>query len=174
MEICNERWCAGEVVRSDVVWAGRRCRLCVFLKSDVDGVLPFIELLLADSMTAGASSGSIIAGAFVGEGAMLTRQRRAPVCSRSPWSIFCPWLLCTSSLFLSMYAVQSASQSLPRLSRLLVKPGMMCTVRACCVGSPRIARSAEAEEALSSPVAVWIFVMGALLFICTSGADAMK
>jgi hypothetical protein len=37
-----------------------------------------------------------------------------------------------------------------------------------------IASSAEADEALSSPVAVRILVIGASVFSCMSGADAMK
>ena len=63
-------------------------------------------------------------------GAIFTRHNLAPVCSRSPCRILLPCLSCISSVCLSMYAVQSASHSFPRLKRLLVKPGMMCPVRA--------------------------------------------
>ena len=74
---------------------------------------------------------------------------------------------------LSMYAVQSASHSFPRLSKLLVKPGMMCPVRAAD-GMVGIARTAAPVDVLVSPVAVLIVVFGASLLMLSSGAVCVK
>ena len=92
----------------------------------------------------GTSSGAGVC--CVGGPTMSTLQRRGPLGSRAPCSILSPSLLCTSSLFLSMYAVQSASQSLPKLSRLVVNPGIMWPVRARSVGIPGIASTATPVE----------------------------
>ena len=73
-----------------------------------------------------------------------------------------------------MVAVQSASQSLPRLSKLFVKPGMMWPLRASSVGIAGMARTAAPVEVLISPVAVFIVVFGALTFMLRSGACGVK
>lgn len=107
-------------------------------------------------------------------GVIFTCHNRAPDVSRSPCRILVPFLSCTSSIRLSRYAVQSSSQSLPRLRRLLVKPGMMWPVRAlsdCMVG---MASTAAPVDVLVSPVAVQIVVLGALTLMLIMGAVVVK
>ena len=70
--------------------------------------------------------------------------------------------------------MQSASHSLPRLIRLLVKPGMTCPVRACIVGMVGIANRAEADDVVASPVAVRMVAFGALVLTFRRGARAVK
>lgn len=70
--------------------------------------------------------------------------------------------------------MQSASHSLPRLIRLLVKPGMMWPVRAARVGIDGMARTAVAVDDLASPVAVRMVVDGAAVFTWSSGAPGVK
>jgi hypothetical protein len=60
------------------------------------------------------------------------------------------------------------------LSRLLVKPGMMCPMQALIVGMDGIAKTAAPEEVLYSPVAVWIVVFGAFGLIWSRGASGVK
>ena len=117
----------------------------------------------------------VVVGLEVGcGGAMLTRQRRAPVCSRSLCKILFPCLSWTSRMFLSRYAEQSSSHSFPRLSKLLVKPGMMWPVRARSDGMVGIARTAAPTDVLVSPVAVRIVVLGAWVLMLMSGAVVVK
>ena len=73
-----------------------------------------------------------------------------------------------------MHAVQSASHSFPRLSKLLVKLGMMWLVCAWMDGMARIARTAAPVKVLVSPVAVLIAVLGALTLMLSSGAVCVK
>jgi hypothetical protein len=70
--------------------------------------------------------------------------------------------------------MQSASHSLPRLSRLLVKPGMMCPVRAWRVGIPGMASTAAPVDVRVSPVAVRMVVFGTLGSKSTTGAPTVK
>jgi len=105
---------------------------------------------------------------------MFTRHKRAPVGSRMPLRISFPVLSCITICRLSRYAEQSASHSLPRLSRLLVNPGMMCPVRAARVGIAGMAKTAVAEDALASPVAVRIVVRGPAGLMSRSGASVVK
>ena len=107
-------------------------------------------------------------------GAMLTRQRRAPDVSRSPCKILVPCLSWTSSMFLSRYAEQSSSHNFPRLSKLLVKPGMIWPVRARRDGMVGMARTAAPKDVLVSPVAVRIVVLGAWTLMLRSGAVVVK
>ena len=72
-----------------------------------------------------------------------------------------------------MYATQSASHSFPRLIKLLVKPGMMCPMRALA-GMVGIARTAAPVDVLVLPVAVLIVVLGASLLMLSSGAVCVK
>ena len=64
--------------------------------------------------------------------------------------------------------------SFPRLSKLLVKPGMMWPVRARNDGMVGIARTAAPKEVLVSPVTVGIVVLGVLILMLSSGAVGMK
>ncbi len=114
----------------------------------------------------------VTVGAGCGE--MLTLHNRAPVSSRSPCKTLFPFLSCTSSLCLSIVAVQSASQSLPRLSKLFVKPGMMWPLRASSFGIAGMARTAAPVEVLISPVEVLIVVLGALTLMLRSDASGVK
>ena len=121
--------------------------------------------------------GGVFVGVDVGAGvggAMLTRQRRAPDVSRSPCKILVPCLSWTSSMFLSRYAEQSSSHSFPRLSKLLVKPGMIWPVRARRDGMVGMARTAAPKDVLVSPVAVRIVVLGAWTLMLRSGAVVVK
>lgn len=120
------------------------------------------------------TSTGCVTGVGVSVGAILTRHKRAPVCSRSPWSILFPFLSCTSRMRLSKYAVQSSSQSLPRLRRLLVKPGMMWPVRAVSDCMAGMASTAAPADVVVSPVAVLIVVLGALTLMLMRGAVGMK
>lgn len=119
-------------------------------------------------------SGVVDAAGGGGSGAMFTRHKRAPDCSRSPCRILFPCLSRTSSLCLSRCAEQSSSHSFPRLSKLLVKPGMMWPVLARNVGMEGIARTAVPSDVLVSPVAVRIVVFGALGLMLRSGAVGVK
>ncbi len=64
--------------------------------------------------------------------------------------------------------------SFPRLSKLLVKPGMMWPLRASSVGIAGMARTAAPVEDIISPVAVLIDVLGALTLMLSSGACGVK
>ena len=75
---------------------------------------------------------------------------------------------------LLMMPMQSASHSFPKLSRLLVKPGMMCPVQACRVGIGRMAKRMEALEVHILPVAMWMVVGSATVLIQRSMAAAVK
>ena len=126
-------------------------------------------------MDDGVGWGAMWVGAFVGVvvgdcvGVSYVRHNRAPACSRSPCKILVPCLLQTSSLCLLIYAVQLASQSLPRLSRLLVKPGIMWPVHAAC-GMVGMVRAGVPVNVFASLVAVRIVVVGASVLMFRSGA----
>ena len=66
------------------------------------------------------------------------------------------------------------SQSLPRLMRLLVKPGMMCPVHAAAGKCSGKAKHAKAVEIFVSPVAVRIVVGWAVRSMHRSGASVVK
>lgn len=70
--------------------------------------------------------------------------------------------------------MQPESHSWPRLSRLLVKAGMMWPKLACVEGNEGRARRAEAVEVWRAPVAVRIVVGGAAVLRWVTGADGMK
>ncbi len=72
-----------------------------------------------------------------------------------------------------MVAVQSVSHNLPKLRRLLVKPGIMCPVRAC-VGMAGNARTAAPVDVCFLAVAVLLVVVGAAWLMCRSGAVGVK
>ena len=55
-----------------------------------------------------------------------------------------------------------------------MNPGMMCPVRAASVGMEGMAKTAVAEDALASPVAVRMIVCGAAGLISSSGASEVK
>jgi hypothetical protein len=107
-------------------------------------------------------------------GAMLTRHSWAPVGSRVPLRTWLPKLSWISRWCLSRNAVQPALHSFPRLRRLLVKPGMICPVRALMVGMVGRANCAVAMEVLDSPVAVRMVVRGAKQSRLRIGAVSMK
>ena len=77
-------------------------------------------------------------------------------------------------MFLSRYAEQSSSHSIPRLSKLLVKPGMIWPVRARRDGIVGMARTAAPTEVFVSPVAVRSVVVGAWGLMLSSGALGVK
>ena len=73
-----------------------------------------------------------------------------------------------------MTAVQPLSQSLPRLIKLLVKPGMMCPVQASGGRLPGKLNRAVAVDVFISPVAVRMVAGGAVLIMCCTGAVGVK
>ncbi len=75
---------------------------------------------------------------------------------------------------LSIYTVQLALHSFPRLMRLFVKPRMMCPVRACSVGICGNKRTAAPKELFSSPVAMGMVSLGAVWLMLSSGAAIVK
>ena len=111
---------------------------------------------------------------MVSDGEIFTRQRRAPPFSRAPRMIGVPAGSLMIRWLASKWAVQPESHSWPRLSRLLVKVGMMWPTLACVVGKVGRARRADAEEVCDSPAAVRIVVGGAVVSRWVTGADGMK
>ena len=111
----------------------------------------------------GGSSGGMRVGnaATEGGGVISTRQSQAPVVSRVPVRMGVPVALRMRMFCLSKCAVQPASQSWPRLRRLLVNPGIICPWRAALLGKVGKARWAEAVEVCLVPVAVRMVVGGA-------------
>ena len=111
----------------------------------------------------GGSSGGMRVGNVATEGGVVisTRQSRAPVVSRVPVRMGVPAALRMRMFCLSKCAVQPASQSWPRLRRLLVNPGMICTWRTVLLGKVGKASWAEAVEVCWVPVAVRMVVGGA-------------
>ncbi len=73
-----------------------------------------------------------------------------------------------------MYAKQSASQSLPRLSRLFVNPGIMCPVQACGGSAAGFVSVAAAVETMRCPEAVRMVVDGPPLVMIVTGAVDRK
>ena len=71
-------------------------------------------------------------------------------------------------------AVQSASQSVPTLRRMLVKVGIMWPVHAACVGRSGRARRAEAVEVMDWRVAVQREVVGVKRLALVTGAEGIK
>ena len=107
------------------------------------------------------------------EGSKAARHNWAPVCSRGAEMMQVPAASKTCRWYRVTCAVQLASQSLLRLSRLLVKVGMMWPVWAQ-VGSEGRCRRPVVCDWSCWPVAVLIVVGVALLFTCVSGASWRK
>ena len=80
----------------------------------------------------------------------------------------------TVNVCLSMMAVQPLSHSLPRLTKLLVKPGMMWPVQASGGRLPGKLNHAEAVDVFSSPVAVRMVAGNDVLSMCWTCAAVVK
>ena len=86
----------------------------------------------------------------------------------------CPALSQTNKLCLLRDALQPLLQSLPRLMRLLLKPGMMWPVYAAAGKCSGRAKQAEAVEVFVLLVAVQIVVSWAVRLMHRRGALVVK
>ena len=110
----------------------------------------------------GSSGGMRVGGVATAEGGVIsTRQSRAPVASRVPVRMVVPAALRIHMLCLSKCTVQPASQSWPRLRRLLVNPGIICPWCAVLLGKVGRASWAVVVEVCWVPVAVRMVMGGA-------------
>ena len=99
--------------------------------------------------------------------------RRGAFVSRVPLRMMVPAGSVTVSVLVVKRAVQPASQSVPMLIRLWVRPGTMwpCRVTGGMVGRFRVAVPVENS---GWPVAVWMVVHGAWALMLVSGAWGRK